>query len=215
MATKKTLVKPKTATVDHAASLAARIDRLGKLIGDPTRENKKLAYYAQALRDADRALAGRAVRPANATFVARADAFLHAREIAHAIDAKRWTRGDWDDVTSRAAAWQDVESIRRGHVRTASALKYLEQAFFTEWNESHGADVNAFWRAIAKARLPYVRRDLLAEIFERGRIPSREHYEFAIDMLGAEGEPGGITRQQSAALSKMIGAYESRAMSRG
>ena len=140
-----------------------------------------MAPYTTALEETDRARSHSRRRRLTEEFLSRVDAFLAAHEIALSMISKRQPRSDWDNLTSRAAWLANVESIRRGHVRTMSGLRDLETAFFTEWNEGPPAETREFWKAVQHTALPYVRRDLLAEIFNRGQIASREHYEFAVD----------------------------------
>lgn len=91
-------------------------------------------------------------------FLARADAYLAAHEIALAVMAERHAPASWEMFTHRALALFDVELIRRGHVRTVTALKSLEPGLFTAWNEEPPAKTRAFWEAVAKAGLPFARR---------------------------------------------------------
>lgn len=203
-------MKPTQPTTDLEASIAARIARLVAALGDPFHEDARLLHGATALEEADRARVRKRSRCPTAAFLARVDAFLAAHEIALAIISKRVPHGDWENMTHRAAALFNVESIRRGHVRTVSQLKFLEQAFFTEWNEGPPRNTIVFWRKIARAGLPYERRDLLAEILERGRITSREHYEFAKDAIGFGEEERGLSATEVDALGRMIEAYEAR-----
>jgi hypothetical protein len=177
-------------------------------LGEPFGEDPRLASYAMAL--AGFAPTSSQPRAPKEDFLARADAFLAAHEIALEVVSGRWARGDWDHVTHRAAALYDVELIRRGHVRSLTGLKDLEAAFFTQWYESPPSETAAFWRAVEAAGLPFARRDLLAEIVAKGRITSRDHYEFATDAVGLAGEDGGPTEAQAAQLKAMIGAYERR-----
>lgn len=143
--------------VDPAIRLAARLDRLVVALGSPFEEDPRLAHYAMALAETDAARPP-AARPPKEDFVARADAFLAAREVALAVVGSRSVRGDWDDLTHRAAALFDVESIRRGHARTLGQLKQMESAFFTEWSEAPPAETRGFWKAIADAGLPFEKR---------------------------------------------------------
>lgn len=201
--------KPATPTPSPtAASLAARIERLTAALGDPFNEHPSHAAYAQALAATPDSSAG--ARPPKEDFLARADAVLTAREIALAVVSKQYARGSLENVAHRAAALFDVESIRRGHVRTLGALKYLEEALFTEWNEGPLSETAEFWREVSSAGLPFARRDLLGEIVAKGRITNREHYDFATDAVGLAGEEGGPTEAQAAKLKQMIGAYEKR-----
>ncbi len=192
-------------------SIADRISRLSASLGGPFSTDPRVALYASALEASDAtALSRRPERAPKEEFLARADAFLAAHEIALAIISKRYVHGDWGDVTSRASMLFNVESIRRGHVRTTSRLKYLETAFFTEWNEGPLSETKEFWEAVRLAGLPYARRDLLGEIFARGRIASREHYEFAIDVIGIAEDEGLLSSHQVEQLGRWIGAYEQR-----
>jgi hypothetical protein len=86
----------------------------------------------------------------------------------------------------------------------------MQAPFFTEWNEGLLAETRGFWQAIKQAGLPYARRDLLAEIFSRKRITSREHYEFAVDVIGAAPDEGLLDSDQAKQLGGWISAYEKR-----
>jgi hypothetical protein len=91
-----------------------------------------------------------------------------------------------------------------------TGLKSLETAFFTEWNEGPPAETREFWEAVKSAALPYARRDLLAEIFNRGRIPSCEHYDFAVDIVGVAQDEGLLHADQVEQLGRWISAYQRR-----
>lgn len=195
---------------DAAASLDARIARLRGALGDPFNEDPRLSSYATALAHADAARKGPPASPPKPAFIARADAVLAAHEIALAEITSDAASDVWSRLTWRAAALFNVESIRRGHVRTVTALKSLETAFFTQWHEGPPTETRGFWRAVARAGLPFVRRDLLAEIFERGRITTREHYEFAVDSLVVAEQAGALDATGVARLARLIGDYEAR-----
>jgi hypothetical protein len=192
------------------SSVAARITRLTAALGDPFGEDPRLAHYTTALEEAERGQQHSRPRRPKDEFLSRVDAFLAAHEIALSIISERSPRSDWGNVTSRAAWLFNVESIRRGHVRSMTGLRDLETRFFTQWNEGPPADTREFWEAVQHATLPYVRRDLLAEIFNRGRIPSREHYEFAVDMIGIAQDEGLLRANQVEQLGRWISAYERR-----
>ena len=199
-----------TSTLQLEASVAQRITTLTAALGDPFGEDPRLAPYRTSLEEADRGQPHLRRRRPKDEFLSRIDAFLAAHEIALSIISKRSPRSDWGNVTSRAAWLFNVESIRRGHLRTMTGLRHLETAFFTSWNEGPPAETREFWKAIRHAALPYVRRDLLAEIFNRGRIPSREHYEFAVDIIGVAQDEGLLHADQVEQLSRWISAYQSR-----
>jgi hypothetical protein len=206
----KTSSPKTTSDASLQASIAHRIARLTAALGDPFREDARLASYASALEDADRAPSPSRRRAPSGEFLARVDAFLAAHEIALAIISKRSPVSDWGNMTSRAIMLFNVESLRRGHVRTMTGLRFMESAFFTEWNEAPPAETNPFWRAVQHAALPYARRDLLAEIFSRRRIASREHYEFAVDVIGAAQDEGLLDSDQVEQLGRWIAGYEER-----
>lgn len=191
-------------------SIERRITNLMSKLGNPFEEEPSLASLAKALDATDKALSGKTQKRPKLEFLARADAFLAAHEIALSLLATRCARGDWEDVTSRASWLFNVESLRRRHVRTLRGLKDLETAFFTEWNEGPWSKTHRFWKAVQDADLPYSRRDLLSEIFERGRITSREHYEFAIDIIGVAEDDGLLDSSGVSRLNRMIAAYEKR-----
>ena len=199
-----------TSTLKLESSVAQRITRLTAALGDPFGEDPRLATYKTSLEVADLGqLHARRHRPKD-EFLSRVDAFLAAHEIALSIISKRSPRSDWANVTARAFWLFTVESIRRGHVRTMTGLRDLETAFFTSWNEGPLAETREFWKAVQDAALPYVRRDLLAEIFNRGRIPSRAHYEFAVDIIGVAQDEGLLHADQVGQLGRWISAYERR-----
>src|SRR5262245_54645892 len=199
-----------TSTLKLESSVAQRISRLTAALGDPFGEDSRLATYRASLDQADRGLSHYRRRRPNDQFLSRVDAFLAAHEIALSIISKRLPRSDWGNVTSRASWLFNVESIGRGHVRTMTGLRDLETAFFTSWNEGPPAETREFWKAVKQAALPYVRRDLLAEIFNRGRIPSREHYEFAVDTIGVAQNEGLLHADQVEQRSRWIPANEAQ-----
>ena len=191
-------------------SVARRIASLNAALGDPWAEDRRLAYYASAIRDTEAARKGRKAPRPTAAFLTRADYFLHANAIALSIVGGDARRGEWDRLTHRASAKFAVESIRLGHVRSVAGLKDLEVALLTEWYESAGRGTDAFWRQIEKARIPYVKRNVIEEIFKLGRIRSREQYDFAVDTIGVLEEDGVIDNSQARDLARMIGEFESR-----
>jgi hypothetical protein len=76
--------------------------------------------------------------------------------------------------------------------------------FFTYWNEGKGPKVDAFWREVARRRLPFQRRDVPVEVLMRGRITNRGDYETVTDLLGSI----RFSARQKAKLSAMLVAYE-------
>jgi len=187
---------------------AERIARLIDVLGDPW--TGELTSYAAALAMRDEARKTRKARAPNAAFLARASALLHAEEIALSIITGSERRTDWEKQAHRALSLFAVESIRRGHVRSVAALKDIEVALLTEWHESSGPETAAFWRRVEAAGLPYVKRDILGEILQRGKITSREHYDFVTDSIVILEQEGTIDAAQATRLAQMLGAYEKR-----
>jgi hypothetical protein len=197
----------KPASTDSLAPLRRRlaaVDRMLTRYPDPWRAGSPWQFAATAMREIRAALAKRRPRGVpTAEFLTRADAFLQSLLIAERVGYCRQRRADRVGWLSNAKF--AVESIRLGHVRTLRGLADLETASLTEWWEGVGAVVDRFWREIRRARLPYERRDIGAEIKDAGRLRTREQYEWAVDMIGELGE------REARALSRMIDAYESRA----
>lgn len=191
-------------------SVAKRIASLEAALGDPWAEDPNLAYYVSAIRGAEEARAGRKPTRPNAAFLIRAEQFLHASAIALSIIEGDAARSQWDRLAHRASAKFAVESIRLGHVRGIGGLKHLEVALLTDWYESAGHAADAFWRQIGMARIPYVRRNVLDEVFKLGRIRSREQYDFAVDNIVVLEQGGAISAAQARDLARMIGEFESR-----
>ena len=157
---KKTPSPAATATTPSSveSSIDRRIASLTAALGDPFHEDPRLVHYAMALADADASPPRARTRAPRGVFPSRGAAPPAAHERAVPIGVGRSARGDWESVTHRASALFDVESLRRGHVRTLTALKQLETEFFTEWNESPPRETKAFWKAIEQAGLPFARR---------------------------------------------------------
>ena len=157
-----------------------------------------------AMREIRAGLVKRRPRGApTAAFLTRSDAFLQSLLIAERVGYRRESRAERVGWLSNAKF--AAESIKIGHVRTVRGLADLETVALTEWWEGTGAIVDRFWREVRRAGLPYERRDIGAEIRDAGRIRTREQYDWAVDMIGV------VDEQQARALSRMIGAYESRA----
>jgi hypothetical protein len=90
---------------------------------------------------------------------------------------------------------------------TLSSLRSLEAAFFTSWNEEVGPEVEAFWAEVTRRKLPFARRDAVAQVLARGRITHREDYETVTDRLGDD----RLSPQQQKRLAHLLGAYETAA----
>src|SRR5262249_6542883 len=119
---------------------------------------------------------GRVVRPPSAKYLARAKALAAAVDVAaSARGGKAW---QLELATKQIALHPDPGLAR------LSSLAHLETPFFTYWNEGTGRDVDAFWREIARRKLPFHRRDVVRESLARGKISNRSDYDTVIDLFG-------------------------------
>lgn len=142
---------------------------------------------------------GRATTAPSRQYVERAEALAAAADIATAI------RGD-EPSAFELAVKQMALHPELGFA-TVSSLASLEADFFTYWNEGAGRDMEAFWREIERRRLPFRRRDVVAEVLARGRITSREDYDTVTDLISDD----RFSDAEKQKLGSMLGAYESSA----
>lgn len=141
---------------------------------------------------------GRSTTTPSKAYTSRANALAKAIEIALEV-GRRDSRRFHESL--RASALHPALGFA-----TVASLAFLEQEFFTYWNESQGADVRAFWREVSRRRLPYVRRDVLSEVLTRGRVTSRADYDTVTDLIADE----RLTAKQRQRLDAMLGAYAAR-----
>jgi hypothetical protein len=142
----------------------------------------------------------------SAKFLARADAFLAAVEIA--LPQRLMRETGYHLQLSLIGLVQRVEYIGSGDVHTLAQLRYLEDDFFIYWNEAPDSETRAFWEQVQAQGLPYQRVDHLGKILTRGRIASRTEYEFAVDSVVIAEQDGRLTSAEASRLAELIGAYE-------
>lgn len=94
------------------------------------------------------------------------------------------------------------------------SLAFLEDAFFTFWNESTGAHVRRFWHSIAERGLPFERKDIVGDVLLRGRIRTRIEYDHVTDGLVVLRQEGKISATEQRRLSAMLDEYEARSRRR-
>lgn len=184
------------------ASVAARVERL------------RASLAAAGLTDASDALsmaglpvpAGPPSPQGTAKFLARADTFLGALEIALQV---RQTHAQpvYRHMSLERFSVQ-VEHIASGSVRTLAQLRYLEENFLVFWNEGTDSETRPFWEQVQAQGLPYQRVDHLSKILTRGRIASRTEYEYAVDVIVLAQQDGSLTHTDAVRLAQMIGDYE-------
>ncbi len=139
---------------------------------------------------------GRPTTTPSAAYGARAKALAKASEIALAVGPR--------DMRAFHASTRAMALHPELGFATTSSLASLETAFFTYWNEASGAKVVAFWREVAKRRLPFKRRDVVGEVLAAGRIRNRGDYETVTDLISDE----RLTTAQRKRLGALLGAYE-------
>jgi hypothetical protein len=143
-----------------------------------------------------------------------------ARDLLKAMDIADDVRAAIPDASLTAAQQrldaeflnQLRESIRNPEppFRNRASLRYLEEEFFTYWNEAIGRDVEEFWRRIAESGLPFERKDHVRAILAARKIANRIQYEAVQDGVVLWEQEGRITAEQAAALKGYVGAYELR-----
>ena len=142
----------------------------------------------------------------SAKYIERARAFAEAVDIGTEIAKAE------PDI-----AWQDWEALFRtpalepkpAFAKLAS-LAYLEDAFFTYWNEASGAHVERFWFALAERGLPFQRKELVRDVLARGRIRGDIEYQAVVDSLVVLQQLGRIDANEAKQLGEMLAAFEQR-----
>jgi hypothetical protein len=94
------------------------------------------------------------------------------------------------------------------------SLAYLEDAFFTYWNEASGPHVELFWQRVEALGLPFQRRDAVREVLRRGSINNAIEHQAITDALVIRQQIGTLSPAEAKRLSKMLGAFEARAAAR-
>lgn len=146
--------------------------------------------------------AGSATTTPSAKYLERAAAVAAAAEIAIACGPRAMAR---HHASTKAMALAPELGFA-----TLSSLASLETALFTYWNEASGPKVDAFWAEVARHKLPFRRRDVVADVLEAGRITSRGDYETVTDLIGE----ARLSARDRNRLSAMLGAYETAAVRR-
>ncbi len=66
---------------------------------------------------------------------------------------------------------------------TAYEVKSLENEFFIYWNEAVNQDVEIFWQAIDKNKLPYKRKSPIKELLKKTRFRRVEQWIDLLDLM--------------------------------
>jgi hypothetical protein len=99
-------------------------------------------------------------------YLARARAFAEAVDIGVELRA---AKGEGSDGTQELL-WKEQALTPEPLFANLRSLAYLEDAFFTYWNEASGEHIERFWQRVRERGLPFQRRDVVGEILSRGRI---------------------------------------------
>jgi hypothetical protein len=156
-------------------------------------------------------------RQPSATYLVRARAFAEAVDIGISIyDACPPSDEDGlSNLPSSTYARQSLDLARQAlhpepPFANLKSLAYLQDAFFTFWNESRGAHVARFWHTLAERGLPFAREDVIGRVLQRGRIRTVLEYEHVTDTMGASTQ-GKLSTTDQQRLSDMLDAYEKKA----
>lgn len=150
------------------------------------------------------------VKKPNAKYLARANAFAEAIDIGAAIAKTVPHVGskDWEGLFKTPALAPEPAFA------TLKSLAYLEDAFFTYWNEASGAHIERFWQQVAERGLPFQRKELVRDVLARGRIRSEMEYQTIVDSWLILQQLGRLSAAEAQCLSDMLAAFERRAMKR-
>lgn len=94
--------------------------------------------------------------------------------------------------------------------RTLASLKYINDSFFSYYQEGAGKTVDLFWQEVKAQGLPYKRENRLKKILERKKIKSVIEYDYAVDTIVPFEQEGMINKKEAALLKQMIGDFEKK-----
>jgi hypothetical protein len=151
-----------------------------------------------------------ATAPSKRTWQERVDAFVRAVDVGIAVYKECGPPPDEDGLPHPSVSAYARESRKLAKMAkdagppfaNAKSLAYLEDAFFTFWNESHGRHVQKLWASVAERGLPYERNDVIGKAIKRGKIRTQIEYEHVTD---ARPSVSGSTRRT---LDDMLAAFE-------
>jgi hypothetical protein len=138
---------------------------------------------------------GRHAPTPSPAYLARVRALVAAIDIAIAVSPRDMRRFH---QATRASVLHPLPAFA-----TVASLAQTQNDFFTYWNEAAGPHIETFWREVARKKLPFRRRDVVAEVLAKGRITNRGDYDTVTDLLGDK----RISQAQRARLDRMLGAY--------
>lgn len=147
---------------------------------------------------------------ARRTYDEAAAALVRAIDIGEEVLTRASKVENRDDLVAFGKETRRMALSPEPAFRKVASLRYLEDAFFTYWNESAGKHIATFWKRIAEAGLPYRPRDIVREVLDRGRIRNRQEYDNVQDWMVVGEQEGRFTAAESETLSRLLGEYEGR-----
>jgi hypothetical protein len=151
--------------------------------------------------------AGRRQAP-SAEYMARARALAQAVDIAGAVRATVQGESQEDALAFERLLVKDKALTPEPPFASLESLAYLEDAFFTYWNEASGEHIERFWQLVAERGLPFQRRDVVREVLNRGRIKDDIEYQHVTDGVVILRQSGRISREEADRLSMMLKQFE-------
>lgn len=161
------------------------------------------------------ALGAGAMKPKrpSAQYMTRARALAEAIDIGVKLSASL-PRDERDAMVKGSLEWKRMALEPRPGFASTRSLAFLEQAFFTYWNEASGKQIERFWQLVGERGLPFQRKDAIHEILHRGRIKNELDYELVTDAMVIQRQMGRISQAEEDELSGMLGDFEKRATTR-
>jgi hypothetical protein len=114
------------------------------------------------------------------------------------------------DYLSGSLDMQNVISNLEEKYKNKKSLAYLEDNFYTYWNESIGKYVEEFWKSLSNNNIGYKRKDILNDTLKRGRIKNIYEYNTIQDGLVVAFQEKKITQDEMVQLSSMLSRYEEK-----
>lgn len=141
--------------------------------------------------------------------MARARAFAEAVDLGVALRATL-TGPEWSD--GKHELWVKEQALApEPPFANVRSLAYLEDDFFTYWNESSGEHVEQFWQRVAERGLPFQRKDTVRDVLTRGHIRTEVEYHTITDSLVVLQQTGKISAAEVDKLGEMLRQFENRA----
>jgi hypothetical protein len=157
-----------------------------------------------------------------AKYKERVVALLAAIDVGTEIQSRSWdpeyTAEQRAEIVGQLAQLRAMVANPEQPFRNLKSLRYLEDAFFTYWNEANGLHVEEFWARLGTLGSPFVRQDHLRDVLAAGRITNRHQYDAVQDNLVLWEQLRRISSEEARVLSTLLGRFEherSRPKTRG